>query len=148
MTLGLWLCLFSFAVVLFPELFILKKFQKQHGSPWGKESFAVFKFFDIVWMAVCLIGLGWSLVTNDDYSHRFTVLAMLVALITMPIALYSGFTGIYPERSRMGYHYFQHYKDPAKQLLRSSKYPELKIVGWVQLLFLIGIVGISASYVF
>jgi len=73
---------------------------------------------------------------------------MFLALITMPTALYSGCTGIYPERSHIGYYYFQQYKDPAKQFLMSSKYPELKVLGWVQFIFLIGIVGISAGYVF
>ena len=148
MSFGLGLCLLSFAVVLFPEPFILRRFQKQYGSPWGKESFQAFQFFDIAWMIVCMIGLGWSQFRTNDVSDLFALLAIFLALITMPMALYAGFTGIYPQRSRMGYCYFQQYKDPAKQFLMSSKYPELKIVGWVQFIFLMGIVGVSASYLF
>lgn len=148
MTLGLWLCLFSFLIVLFPHSVVLKKFERQRANPFGKESFQAFQFFDVVWMIICLGGLGWSLLARDGYSDKFSLMAMFLALIFMPIALYSGFTGIYPERTRVGYYYFQHYKDPAKQLLMSSQLPELKLVGWVQFVLLIGIVAISAGYVF
>jgi hypothetical protein len=148
MTLGLWLCLFSFVIVLFPHSFVLKKFQRERANPFGKESFEAFQFFDIVWIVVCVGGLGWSLLAVDSHSHQFSLIAMFLALITMPIALYSGFTGIYPDRSRIGYYYFQQYKDPAKQFLMSSKYPELKILGWVQFIFLVGVASISVVHVF
>jgi hypothetical protein len=145
MTLDLWLCLFSFVIVLFPHLVTLKKFQRQRANPVGKESFQAFQFFDVAWIILCAGGLGWSLLTTHGYSHRFAFLALFVSLITIPTALYSGFTGIYPERSRFGYNYFQQYKIPGKQFLMSSKYSELKMVGWVQSILLIGIVGVSAS---
>ena len=148
MTLGLWLCLFSFIIVLFPHSFILKKFQRERANPFGKESFDAFRFFDIIWIVACVVGLGWSLLAADNYSHGFSLIAMFLALITMPIALYSGLTGIYPERNSIGYYYFQQYKDPAKQFLMSSKYSELKVLGWVQFVLLVSIAGIAAGYVF
>ena|SRR5215510_5728115 len=149
MTLDIWLFLSLFVIVLLPEPFLLKKFQKQYGSPWGKESFGAFKFFDTVWIVVCIVGLGWSLATTkNDSSSRLVLLSIFMALISMPIALYSGFTGIYPQRSRIGYYYFQQYKDPARQFLRQSKYPEIKILGWVQLGCLIGIVVVSFGNLF
>lgn len=148
MTLDLWLCLFSFVVVLFPYLFSLKKFKRERANPFGQESFQAFQFFDIVWTIFCVGGFVWRLFTADGNSHKFALLAMLVALITIPVALYSSLTGIYPERSRIGYYYFQQYNEPAKQFLMLSKYPELKTVGWVQLILLISIVGVSASQVF
>ncbi len=148
MTLGLWLFLLSFAIFLFPHSFVLKKFQRQRALPFGKESFGAFQFFDVVWIIICMVGLGWSLLKTGGYSRQFALMAMFMALITIPTALYSSFTGIYPERSRVGYYYFQQYKDPAKQFLMSSKYPELKIVGWLQFIFLLSVAGISAGYVF
>ena len=148
MTLGLWLCLFSFVIVLFPEPLLLRKFQKQYGSPVGKESFKAFQFLDVIWMIVCLAGFGWALVKADGYSAKFSLMAMCLALITIPIALYSGLTGIYPARSRIGYYYFRQYKDPAKKFLMSSKYSEVKVIGWLQFFFLIGIVAFSAGYLF
>lgn len=126
----------------------LYKFQKQYGSPWGNESFDVIQIFDILRMFVCFVGMGCSLRLADDYSYTFSLIAMVLALIALPAALYSGLTGIYPVRSRMGYYYFQQYKDPAKQFLRSAKYPELKMGEWVQFIFLITLVVLSASYLF
>src|SRR5215207_9861305 len=115
MTLGFLLVLLSFAVVLFPHLSILKKFEQQRAYPFGKESFQTFQVVDIVCIVVCMCMLGWSITRVSNYSDRFSILAMFLSLITIPTAVYSTFTGIYPERTRGGYYYYRKYRNPAKQ---------------------------------
>jgi hypothetical protein len=148
MTFSLWLLLFSFAVAIFPHLFILKKFEKENAYPFGKGSFQTFQIVDIVWSMACILFFGRWIARASNSSESFSLFAMFFSLITIPTAVYSSFTGIYSARTRRGFYYYEKYKNPAKQFRKSSKFPELKIVGWIQLFFLIGIAGVSIIYVF
>jgi len=148
MTFSLWLFLFSFAVAIFPHLFILKKFWKEDGYSFGKESFQTFQNVDSVWVMACILFFGWWIARASNSSEVFTLFAMFFSLVTIPTAVYSSFTGIYTARTRRGVYYYQRYKNPVRQPRKLSKFPELKIVGWIQLFFLIGIAGVSIIYVF
>ena len=148
MNLGLWLCILSFAVILAPHLFILSKFEKKPSNSLSGEKFDAFPFIDTVWIIICVGFLIWQSRISDNYPHKFALLAMTVSLIATPAVLFSILTGIYPERTRSGYVYYLRYKDSARNFLSASKYPELKIVGWFQLFFVLAIITISSFYIF
>ena len=148
MTFSFWLFLFSFGTAIFPQLFILNKFEKENADPFGKGSFQTFQNVDSVWSIVCILFFGWWLARASNSSEGFTVSAMFFSLIPIPTAVYSSFTGIYSARTRRGVYYYQKYKNPATQLRKLSKFPDLKIVGRIQLFSLIGIAGVSIIYVF
>ena len=148
MNLGLWLCLISFAVIIVPDLFILRKFEKKQNWHLSGEKFDAFQLIDTVWIIICIGFLLWQLRILDSYPHRFALLAMTLSMMTTPSALFSILTGIYPERNRSGYAYYVRYKDPGRNFLAASKYPELKLVGWFQLFFVLVVIGVSSFYIF
>jgi hypothetical protein len=148
MNIGVWLGLAALATILLPDLFILRKYKEESSSNLSGEKFEAFQFFETIWLIVNLGFFIWQWMVATNYPHRFVLLALVFASITIPLALFSGLTGIYPIRTRSGYYYYIRYKDPAKQFLMSSKYPELKIVGWVQFILLISIIVISSVYFF
>ncbi len=142
---GLWLCLVSAAIILIPRVFVWLRFQSESGNSPEDKNFKAFQSIDYVWRLVAVCCLGLSLFVFD-LSHIFTLLVLFMAAASMPAALYSGLTGIYLDRSRWRCYYFRQYKDPARRLLMPSRVPELKIVGWGQLIFLSGLAGISAGW--
>jgi hypothetical protein len=140
MPLIFWINLVTIVKVLFPHLFILRKYEKRS---FGGENFQAFEFFETIWLIVSFVGFFYGYKIMHGFPGAFALTAIVLASITIPIALFSGLTGIYPERSRIGYFYYVDYKNPAKRLLAEGKYPELKMTGWLQLLFLVVIILVS-----
>jgi len=148
MTFGLWLFLFSFAVAILPHLSILKKFEKEKDYPVGKDSYWTFQIADSVWNMVCIFFFGWRMANASNSSESFAFFAIFLCLVTIPTATYASFTGVYSAGTRYGFYYYRKYKNPAKQFRMSSKLPELKIVGLIQIILLTIIAGVSMIYIF
>ncbi len=141
MPLSFWISLVTIAIMLFPHLFILHKYEKRSLDG---ENFQAFEFFETIWLIVSTVGLFYGYRIIHGFPGIFALIAIFLASITIPTALFSGLTGIYPERSRIGHSYYVDYQSLAKRLLTEEKYPELKITGWLQLLFLVVIIFVSA----
>lgn len=136
-----WISLITILIMLFPHLFILRKYEKRS---FGGENFQAFEFLESIWLIVSVVGFVYGYKIIQGFPRAFDLMPIFLASINIPPALFSGLTGIYPERSRSGYFYYVDYQNPVNRLLVKGKYPELKMIGWLQFVFFVAIIVVSS----
>ena len=129
-------------IMLWPHIFVLRKYKTITDEYLGPGA-SVFSRIDTIWMIVSVAGLllGWR------YLQRYA-LPILAAATALPLAVFAGINGAYPERTRGGYVYYAERKNPIIRLLPANRPYELQILGWVQSLLLIAVILFSLSMVF
>jgi hypothetical protein len=139
MTPDILLAVAAVGILLWPYLFVLRKYKTVTDEYLGSGA-SVFPRIDTICMVVNVAGLllGWRYL-------RGYALPILAASITLPLAVFAGITGAYPERARGGYVYYAEHKNPIIHPLSAARPYELYIIGWVQCLSLAGIILISLS---
>jgi len=130
-------------IMLWPHLFVLRKYKTVTDEYLGPGA-SVFPRIDTIWMIVNVAGLllGWRYL-------RVYALPILIASTTLPLAIFAGINGAYPERTRgSGYVYYAERKDAMIHLLPANRSYDLHILGWVQTLLLIAVILFSVSMLF
>jgi len=144
MTPGFLLTVIAAAIILWPYLFVPRKYKTVTDEYLGASA-NIFPHIDTIWMVLNGVGLllGWR------YLQGYA-LPILAASTTLPLAIFAGINGAYPERTRGGggYVYYAEYKNAFLRPLPANRPYELQILGWVQGLLLIGVILFSLSMVF
>jgi len=145
LTPGLWFCLLALCVAFFPHFFILRKYEKKFED-FFSEKFRLFHFFQLGWMVIsaCVYVLMVAFFAADNRSYELAALSMFFASVALPPALFSALTGVYPEISRKGYHYYERHSNSSEQAPTLANHPHLKTMGWIQFVFLAVVISVSA----
>jgi hypothetical protein len=137
MTPNLLLAVVAFSNLLWPYLFVLRKYKTVTDEYIGPSAKA-FSRIDTFWLMVSVAGM----MIGSQYLRGYA-LAILPASIVLPPAIFAGINGTYPERTRGGHVYYADYKNSITRLLSTHRPYELRIIGWIQCLVSMGVMLIS-----
>lgn len=143
MTPDFLLTVIAAGIVLWPYLVVPRKYKTVTDAYLGPGA-SVFPRIDTIWIIVNTAGLllGWR------YLQGYA-LPILAASTTLPLAIFAGINGAYPERTRgSGYVYYAERKNAMIHLLPANRSYDLHVLGWVQTLLLIAVILFSLSMLF
>jgi hypothetical protein len=146
---GLWLFLLSSFVTYFPYWFVLHRYEKEPTNFPEDRKFLFLYFLQMAWffINVIFVILLWVFFAKGDLSQILAVLSIFFPSISLPSAIMSAITGVYPALERKGYFYYENYKSSSEQIFVATDGPQLKTVGWLQFILITVLIGVSLVYV-